>query len=790
MAVEFKYLSEKFYNEYRNDDGTRTFPSNLGEFTTFLQGNQGELVKVIREIEFSVTVNELRNTSILYDATSDATYGLLISESIDWKEEGLFDGAVIDIFYNRGKSSVTGITLDTISGIGNCTLRLPKASLSDFKDGKERTDIVIRLTTAPQWLTYKYGTIDVDATNVDFRSQIDGSEQAYYTNTIASSPSTTNMRLVGNNSGSDLTTTLSVSYDGVVDTYFFQYTIEHTFRIPFYVEGELGNLMTSTIPRRTRPVNMKYCVGFYFGGDSANTAIQFEDVGTTGNVGYFGENFNGRVNNYGAKDYAVSNTSGTGKIEATEVNTITFTIEDLASGTFSGGETIILSITKLPSKNDAEFKTTSWANNWLFDSVRVTEGGGSASSGRLSNATATLNGGEIDVSVDLTFSSDDQDLLTSIDSSLVSFTLATQDLSDPDNMDRSTTVAKAASYSKNPDITGIVTAHQPDIYPESQYDGGTAYSNFNGYDGDLLGLDDTFTVDLQSDPLITGIRFAVVADNGTDYFELYGYSFPITSIQTVTVSGNQRQILDIDLARDFNIPTTELINRASVEALSPGSAASTQNWQVKIGFQIPWREWIANGNVPTTFIDYTEENNNQNNRTSNYSGVSGYTIKTLIRVETQVSDPVQQQSITTYYELFSDSSAILGFDDAGVGTFSLSWEYFQANGDAISNIATNENIRIDAKFAHTLGTLSTANLFGYIWILPVNGTGQPWFLSDEIDETNVNNALQPTDTLMTGNTQFVEVISTLNQVILRCRTNKDNITLNQSYKIYARLYPK
>lgn len=791
MARDFRIISQKWYNELINDDGTGNFVINPTVFNKEMTGNQGELVKVVREIELSVTVNELQNVSMRYDATTDPTYGTLTADSLNFQTEGLFDGATVDVIFNKGKLTVSGVAIDTISGRNNSVLRIDKTSLTALKDGETRTDIVLRLTTAPTYLTYKYGTIDVDAKAVNFQSQIDGSEQAYYIQSIPTSPTTGTMRLIGNDTGSDLTQELTITFDRTANSYYHQYTLEHVFRIPYYTEGEFGNLVTGTIPRRNRPVNMKYCSGFYFGGTTAVTTIRFEDLGGISNVGYFNENFRGRQNFYTVENYAVSNSLNTERIEASVTNTITFTIVSATATGFVGGEEFILTHSKLPSDNDSQYKTDSFDDVWLFDSVRVTEGAAAVSSTRWSNVSATIRSGtEIDVTADLAFSTDDQDKLSDIDVGLVYATIATQNKGNAETVDKSNIVIGAKRYSKNPDIEGIITQHQPTIYPESEFNGGTGYTNFDGYNGDLMGYENTFTVDLESNPLITGVEFMIVMDDGTEYFPLYSLSIPITNVQTVNVSGDQRQIYNLDIPNDFNLPQDELLNRIQLEALNPGSAGATQDWSVSLGFQTPWREWIANYNVPTDFIDYAEENNNQNNRTSNYSGVSGFETKALLRVQTQVNDNVNQTSVTTFYELFSDGSATLDFNDPGVGSFSYTLDAYDANGDPTSNLFTTSDVQLDNTFAHSLGTLLTANLFGYVWILPKNGIGQPWFLSTDLDLTDPLNPLQATNIVTSSNTQFVEVVSTLNEVILRCRTNKDNLSLNQDYIIYARLYPK
>ena len=72
-----------------------------------------------------------------------------------------------------------------------------------------------------------------------------------------------------------------------------------------------------------------------------------------------------------------------------------------------------------------------------------------------------------------------------------------------------------------------------------------------------------------------------------------------------------------------------------------------------------------------------------------------------------------------------------------------------------------------------------------------SSTLPPWFLATHSDWTSETNELKPSDTLVTGNFQFVEVISVSNLVTFVFQTNSDNIAVTGiNSNVYGRLWKK
>ena len=337
----FRVISKKYYNEYRNYDvPTASWTLNLSEFTERLQGNVGEKLQLVEEIEISTIVNEKR--SIEQQFVDNGTTASLISDLLDYTLEGLYIGATLSIELNN--TTISG-TVEQITGKTRENLVLDSATrtailAAGLKSGQCYDDIVIKVTSVPEYLNYKYG-LNPNKSNIpNYKSPLDTNEQSYYLNGIDGTLQT--MVWTGREVGSNLGE-VKIQYNSTADLYKHTFTIEHVFILPYYLEGQSSNLKTLTNPTEFQSSNsIKYGNGFFFGGDKNNITLTYEDLGEIGNVGYLGNNFAGIIAPYETKNYLVTNALGTRKIEATEVNTVSFSIESLTATGFGGGEDVII----------------------------------------------------------------------------------------------------------------------------------------------------------------------------------------------------------------------------------------------------------------------------------------------------------------------------------------------------------------------------------------------------------------------------------------------------------------
>lgn len=785
----FNVISKKFFNEYRNG---AAFGSNLSEFTDRLQGNKGGILQLLEVIEVGTIVNESETTDIQFFELPFASFAKFTAPLLDFEEEGLYLGAALLIEFDG--TSVVG-TCAGVTGTNNIDLQVDSATrtlllAAGFENGDIREDIVIKVTSSPIFLTYKYGLTQNFVDAAPNYNSLYGGQQNYQLKGITGSFQT--MTWVGNLEGSNLGTA-RIKFNTTVDDYKHQFTIEHTFKLPFFEQGEQTNLNGVLNPLNLLGSNsLRYNNGFFFGGLTNITVAQFEDIGGVGNVGYFDENFNGFVNNYTIENLLITNFGTSGTIEGTLVNIITFDIISSAGNWTAGVDEVIFTHSKLPTIDEYDSQTEDFDDIWLFENIRNVEGVAPVSNlgGILSDFEFDIDGGDparLNVTVKVTFNTTRQLKVTNISEFLLYVTVAHNDLSDPDLVDRVNAIVKQGTYVSNLDVTGLITTFQPDIYEHWDFDSGTKFfTNFDGWDGDFLGIDFTFTTDVVQGAIVKDFKFKLVADDGTTIFQLLSIPIAITKIGTVTIDSKEFQLLNKDFPASFNMPVTDQLNQLELGAIIPSSPAPVvQTWNGKLGFRVSWRDWIQNLDVPESFIDFTKPNDNQNEKSSNYSGVSSFEIKAMIEL-VMGSDT----GVDTTYLLLSDISSILDFDDAGGSSFSAVTNLFDANGDATSNLFTDQNVRIEIEFSHTLGTITLADIWGRIWIEPDQTTLQPFDLSTDKDLNDVNSPLQPTDTLSSGNTQFVEIISILNKVTLICQTNKNNIIDGLVYNVYGRLGTK
>lgn len=790
MANKFKVISKKFYNQYRNDDGTLTFPNNLGEYTTVLQGNVGEIVKLTEVIKVGTIINENQSTDMTFIDNTTNCY--LETDFLNFQSEGL--STDLDVLIEVNGTTATG-KVESITGKFKTVLVLNSTARTNLLaagvvDGDLRDDFVIKVTTVPTWLTYKYGLIDNDATANNYKSPLDSNEQAYYLNGVSSS--TQSMTFQGREIGASLGD-VTIKFDSTSSSYLHQFTLNHTFKLPYYTADEDINITDLKNPSRLHNRSVKYCNGFFFGGDTSNTVLKYEDLGDKGNVGYFNENFLGRSTKYSTENYVVTNSLGTGKLEATVTNTVTFDL--VKTSTFSGGEEIIITHTKLPNETEYSRSKTAFDTNFIFDQVRQTEGAAATSNGIFSNVTVTLGAsGELQVSMDITYTSDQKELITDNSKSLIYVTVATEDVGKVNIVDRANVIVKKDQFTKDPDVSGLVLTSQPEIFNHWDFDSGSGWTNMDGWNGDLLGINWDFTTDATQGATIVDFKIKVQAYNGARFFDLYSKNVPINKI-IMTKDTYWYQVFKYDEVGNIEMRDDEVLGFIDIDSTVPPSPTTSQSWSAKFGLRVPHREWIENLNVPSAFIDQAEPNDNRNEKTSNYSGVNSYEIYVSLELQIKTAsdgllDGFVLSKESTQYNLISDQCEILDFDDNNGNGFTGDVIILDQNNQVATNISSSLVNTIKVEFTHALGTLSTANLWGRIWIEEENGTNVVGELSTDKDFTYLENALIPSDTLSTGNNQYVEVVSALNKVTLICYTNPDQLSDGVSYNVYARLGDK
>jgi hypothetical protein len=788
MASNFSVIENKFYNQIKNGIA---FSNSLGQYTTSIKSNSGDVIKLVQTIELAVSVN-LDETELVTISTLpfDATNAEIKANSIDWFAEGIYPTASIRVergglFYN--------ITVLNITGVGNTKLIISDADMTamiaalGLTDLGEYTDLTFKLISVPTHCIFKYKLNPLTLGVPNYDSPLDDNEQSYYAKAIPTSPTFETMAFLGGENGSSMAE-VEIAYLTTYENYRHRFQINHIFKNPYYVSGEIINIQDAIKPALLSGSNtLKYDNYFEMGTSAYHNSI-FNNYGLTGDCGYFNENYNGNINNYTIENVIITNASATGKLESTETNTLTFDV--VTTGTWNAGVGGVLSHSKLPPLAEYQNKTEAFDSIWLFDNIFNNESGAAASSGIYTNFEFSITASDtISVSVDIDFSASQQLKISDTSYYALWFGIANEDLTDPDLIDRVNLIIDVDRYSKNTDVPSLITNYTPEFREEFRGLSGVSYTNFSGGDGDLWSAIYALVTDTTKQTTITKARFKIVADNGTESF-LIGKptNFPL-GLPTVTTDGTYiYQIINVNTVNSLNVPEDVPVKTLqAIENVPASLPSTTQDVVFKVGFQVPWRDWIENLNVPLlAFYDPSEPNDNRNEKTSNYSNVSSYDIYGVL--ELTVSNNVEDTP--TIYELYSDSSRILDFDSAGWVGFSGDVKLYDEDGIEVSELEDGRDLIIKIECTHGSGVLSPQTLAAFVWIEINGATASPSYLSSSFDYSSSENRLQPSDELGTGNTQYVEILSETNKVTLICKTNSDNLVAGLDYYIRGRLWHK
>lgn len=798
MAVEITPTSKKFFTQYRNGDD---FTENPTQTTEFLQCNRGDLVRFEETISISVSSNETGGVILDY-VDMGAGVGQFSAFGINFKDDGLEAGQSIDIIYDGVAYSSTVLS---ISGASYNVLRFNNTLVTPFITDFAYKNVTIRVKSAPDYLRYQYGVLRSTALTNDYSSPLDGSTQAYTLDGITTTFA--DMTRVGATESWDLSTVIQVRQGTSIDAYTHVFEIRHVFRPHWFIASELGNL----IPTISNPIDLfgvntvKYVNGFFFGYASTAIVAEAEDnFGTvgSGNVGWYNEALNGNPNIYTVDSVTFSSDSDV--LEISETNTVTAVIT-ASSGVFTSDQKVIAHHTRLSTVAQYAGQYVPIDEVFFRDSQSQTAGSAAVGSGIITNMTVVQDSTtQITVTFNVSFTTAQQEDLLAGEFYLLYLTVGSESLTQiteqPVNL-----VLSATRYTKDPNQTGYLTNAQPSYYDSNAaYTGPRIFTNVSGYNMDTIGVTQNFRLTQFNDGSrlkMTSIKSRVIAVNSTtgDEFELFSKLLPTSPNTTIESGGYKYQALNLIQSETTRLPSDEPLNSKEVVS-TPSFPAGFQPVMLKSFFRVPWRDWIENLAVNPVFFNALQPNNNLNEKTSNYSGVSGYQIFHEFMIQVTRFETISLPGGLTGegiinvsdYRLRSDHFNILDFDvdDGSGGSFTASWSFQDIDGNAAGGIYSDSDTMAICELTHALGTLNVSDLWAEMRI-EANGTStEPWALHSAKDWTNDENPLYPSNQVDTDNTQFVEIESELNKVTIRCMINSDNLIDGVQYNIYSRLGKK
>lgn len=790
MSFEFDVTQKRFFTDYRNGS---TFVDNPTQFTEILQCNVGDRNKLSEIIHVTTIINP--TASIEFINTDWITSQIkLVSSGFNFKENGLFVGAVVDVCVG---SIIVQSTVDAITGPGNSIIILDETNLGFLTLGPY-TNIIIKVKTRPQFLEYRYGIIDSTLETNSYDSQFDDNVQSYYIFLIGGSYSA--MGRIGSDVSWDQTETLLVKFNGTTDLYTHEFEIEHTFSIKYFIESELTAILTNVKPSYLAGVSsVKYCNGFFFGGVGSSLSLIFEDDGSDGKVGWFNEALNGLENQFSISDLTITNSSSTGSIEATLVNSVEFTINATAA-ILTAGSKVIVAHSRLTESDEYANSPDTNAEVFVRDILSQVAGAGAVASSIISNYVVTfVSATELTINYDLTFSAAQQELIFTDDRFILWASVGDEALTALNELP--VNLLHTGIYSSDTDTAGLITNHTPLYFDSfSAYAGVRKFTDVAGWDGDMIGYKESFrlTQFLGGEfTQIVAMRSVLVVINSStgEEFELINKPVPATPFEAISSGGYKYQAFNITTKFTTKIPVDTPINIVLVQS-NPPFPAGHQVIEVQLAFdRIPWRDWIENLDVSSAFYDEGELNNGLNEKTSNYN-IPPWETYHQLEVDVQKFTPSDTTfegtvaSPTTTYKLRSEHFDIqaLGVDPGGIWTGLL--QALDILGEVTADIDSNFNMILRGTLNHSLGILPIGDLWAMIWIVKDGTSETPWQLHSDYDWTKFGNPLAASDELLTGNTQFVEIKSELDKVTIYCRTEKNNLVEGITYRVYGRLGKK
>lgn len=769
--------SKKYLTQFRNASNFSVNPTS--DFVPYFQCNIIEKNRL--DVVYQVyTITEASATSPIQMYKDGAYYVLRLSSST-WGNEGFVVGNQVRLESGGvDKSPTVHLILGDLMYLDSLSNLLTDFS---FADGDWQTVLTVKNVTAPTGLIFKFGILPNDLIASSYLSLLDGQQQAYSSNSITGSYSSLNyLSTASSNLGG-----VECKYDGASGTgdYVFTFTVRHTFRMPHFIQDWLMNFSGGTVPTSFAGTNSyRYSSQLQFCNNilDPNDRKQFTDSFQLGSVGFVNQNFNS-----GLSDYAlVSISYDTGEApEVTELTTVTAQIRRLSTD-FASGTKGYLYHSKLPSYAEYATNTNTYDTNFILDSIQSTAGASPVDSGVIQNFEFDINGSNaklIDITFQLTYS-DAQKLLLPNDT-YIFLGFAVEALSLTASLsDRVLIGLDTVQVTKDADISGLASN-----FTATFNEPNSAFSKTDAkvWNNRILQCDFSFDltkVDTGEFNFLQGLKYTLVGYNGTDYFELDSFNFPLGFIPVIMVGGCVYQVKNLDTTRFLAVPSSSSLREVQLTMEAPATFEATQEVSGKFGFTIPWQQWKENTDVPMVFYDgaLPLEFYNRNKRTSNYSGVESYEIYVFLTASLNFN------GVVTNYIFYSDPFDVYDFevDGAGTGWVTDSRTLYNESGDVIADLDGTTYNRIEFVISNpTMTGITQQGLMAEIVCEPVGNIGREFRLHSDLIWSEASNPLSPES----GETGVKIVVNlTSNTVTISCLVDGTMLDSITNHNFYYHIY--
>lgn len=780
----------KWFNELLNGP---TFALNTGVYSTFFKALNLCRQKMVSNITVKTSLSASLSAEVLFG--TDTTTAYFIHPFANWSTEGFKVGDTMRVLQGANSEDVT------IASIVGTTLTCNDPGFTgapmNLVDGTEYPDLVFRNTTVPTSLIFKFGIIPNAIGGVGltpsnpYASWLDSSvTQAYSTGALVISTPVALSGLMPDYT--EVTESIECEYLSVVDAWEFTFEINHVFRAFGYNDAFLTNLINETEPSTFTSPNYRYLCEYLFGTNPTdpNEFRLYKDNLLNGSFGWIGKNYTSGDGSYYINSISY-NSGSDAQIEATETTTITGSIKK-SSGNWISGDRVVLIVMKLAEGTEYTDAANTLEESFLFDYLATTEGAATVDSGIIQNLDVDIDGVDatlLDFTFQTVYNATQQSQISTGDYYLIGM-LVGDDSGAASTSDAKVVWMDVNQFTKNTDITGLITNNSMEIYSSEKTPNGTLFTtSANSWNNRLhqavchFFLTKNGASTKSSNYIkVTGMKGQVIARHKIteESFVLDNYDIPWTEFNAYVGGGNY-QIINQTNYRDFKINPTAQANKSTVLSEYPGSYQTTQEFIVRWPFVFNWREWQYNPNVPAEFYNTLQSQNNFNYRTSNYNP-SGTDWQIMIRLLVTVNT----QGINTQYGILSTACTVRDFDvDPPTFNWTAVTELIDEYGVTVNQIRIGQDMRIKTTFSMaTAGGLNMARIMAEHTIEEYNSTGDNFRLHSNVDWYYSQNMLKP----LVGETA-VKVTQDVanNLIIIESLIDKDLVDPTKSYNVYSHL---
>jgi len=787
-------LSRKYFCEWAN--GT-SFSSNTSDFSKHLKGSVGEKLKFVTRVRAaliavadSTNQFEIINGNILRRSTGS------------WIEDGFQPGqSCILLTDYTGVSSNLPCTVEATGTILNIS-RNEIEFVASIGTAGAKSDHALVCINKFDGLIYNFGIVE-NSESTNYLSPYTNDLQGYYFGTIdTTTPTEHTMTVAGGTtaskswkSGDATVKYISSSNPFGLPTpatdYIHEYEITQTFVInPLFLEDFIENFTEETQPENLiGDKTLKHITKYEFRYDltDPNTSVKIEDTSNLGNVGWFGENYNGLNDIYNISNVAYVDTANNTSVDTLQLSRKTTISGRLNGSGFANTDKVgIYFFWCAPSGVYSAIKP-SLQDTFLWDSIISTMVAGAVTTTgteRIKRFELTyISAARIDFEADIEFSEDEitlinPDLLSIVnDRYFIGIQAGNTGATDVSN--KLILQADLQEFNINLDIEGLARFSNVRFYSHEMDDTEGGHTDYKGWKQDGFLFASSIFLNKNENANLRNLAIRVSAYNTVtnESFDLQSFNYDLSDIVVVN-STPIHQRLATDTTRGFKLAVDDQFNQVVLVFNPP--ASGEQEITLKLGLKFDWQSWLKVADADTVFYDSSLDSNGLGKDASRYSMNENYVIRLFIDADIR-----QDSIISTRYTYMSNNLDIYGWglEDDDPEEFSALLETFDPDGNDLGGeILENRDTTFKVTWTPQSGSTS---LFTNEWAIhrieKVNATSQ-----NDVDElssirdSRVGNLLKP----LPGQT-YLKITDNGTNFETECLI--DYTKLNGSYNLSYRL---